>query len=357
MSGNVFGNILKLTSWGESHGEYIGGVLDGVPSNILLSENDIQPFLDKRKPGLNILSSQRKENDKIELLSGIFNGKTTGMPIAFMIKNEDKKSSDYSKIKDLFRPGHADFTFFEKYGNRDYRGGGRSSARETAIRVVAGAIARKIIPHIKIQGALIQIGNLKINENNWNDEEINKNNFFCPDKQIIPEWEKLINKIKEEGDSIGAIIKVIARNVDTGLGEPVYNKLSAELAKAIMSINAVKSFEIGDGIKVAEMKGSENCDQMFIKNSKPEFLSNHSGGILGGISTGQDIIIKFAVKPTSSILIRQKTITTEFEETEVSTEGRHDCCIGIRAVAIGEAMMSLVLADYYLLNRIYKDFD
>ena len=354
MSGNTFGNILKLTSWGESHGEAIGGVLDGVPSNIELTEDDINYYMAKRRPQGNTGTTERKESDKVKILSGVFEGKTTGTPISFIIQNEDARSKDYSKIKDLFRPGHADYTYFMKYGNRDYRGGGRSSARETAIRVAAGAIARKIIPHIKITGALIQIGDIAINESNWDDNEINNNGFFSPDFNVVPKWEKLLEKLKADGDSIGAMVKIIAKNVDVGLGEPVYNKLDSALAGAIMGINAVKSVEIGAGCQVAKMKGSENCDTMSVKNGKVVFNSNNAGGILGGISTGQDIVIKFAVKPTSSIAIEQNTITKDFKNTTISTNGRHDVCVGIRSVPVGEAMVALVLADYYLLNKIYK---
>ena len=354
MSGNTFGNILKLTSWGESHGEAIGGVLDGVPSNIELTEDDINYYMAKRRPQGNTGTTERKESDKVKILSGVFEGKTTGTPISFIIQNEDARSKDYSKIKDLFRPGHADYTYFMKYGNRDYRGGGRSSARETAIRVAAGAIARKIIPHIKITGALIQIGDIAINESNWDDNEINNNGFFSPDFNVVPKWEKLLEKLKADGDSIGAMVKIIAKNVDVGLGEPVYNKLDSALAGAIMGINAVKSVEIGAGCQVAKMKGSKNCDTMSVKNGKVVFNSNNAGGILGGISTGQDIVIKFAVKPTSSIAIEQNTITKDFKNTTISTNGRHDVCVGIRSVPVGEAMVALVLADYYLLNKIYK---
>ena len=330
MTGNTFGNLLKLTTWGESHGEAIGGVLDGVPSNIELNEEYIQFYLDKRKPGQKNTSS-RKEDDKIKILSGVFEGKTTGTPIAFMIENTNANSKGYSNIKDLFRPGHADYTYFKKYGDvRDYRGGGRASARETAIRVAGGAIARKIIPNIEITGKLIQVGNLTNN------------------------WDELIEKVKQEGNSIGAKIEVIAKNVPAGLGEPVFNKLDAEIAKAIMSINAVKAVEIGDGVDVVNLTGIENCDQMKIDNNDVKFLSNHAGGILGGISTGQDIVVRATIKPTSSIAIPQKTITKYYQNTEISTTGRHDPCIGIRAVPVAEAMLALVLADYYLINNTYK---
>lgn len=326
MTGNTFGNFLKLTTWGESHGIAIGGVLDGVPAGIQLSEEDIQPYLDKRKPG-QANTSARSEEDKIQILSGVFEGKTTGTAIAFMIYNKDHKSDDYSAIKDLFRPGHADYTYFKKYGIRDYRGGGRASARETAMRVAGGAIAKKIIPNIKIEGKLIEVGGLKEN------------------------WEELLEKTKREGNSVGAIIEITAKNVPTGLGEPVFNKLNAEIAGAMMGINAVKAVEIGDGVGVAKLKGSENCDEMIMENGKIKFLSNHAGGILGGISTGQDIIVRITMKPTSSIAIKQKTITTNCENTEISTNGRHDVCVGIRAVPVAEAMLALVLADFYLINK------
>lgn len=351
MTGNTFGKILRLTTWGESHGVAIGGVLDGVPSNIELSETDIQPFLNKRKPGQTSVTSSRQESDQVQILSGVFEGKTTGTPISLMIQNEDAKSKDYSKIKDLFRPGHADYTYFEKYGNRDYRGGGRASARETAIRVAGGAVARKIIPNIQITGALIQVGNLKINYKNWDDTEINNNVLFSPDKKIVQEWEKLINQAKEEGDSIGAIVEIHAKNVPSGLGEPVFDKLDAEIAKAMMSINAVKAVEIGAGIEAVKLKGSQNCDQIIMEENKVKFLSNNAGGILGGISTGQDIIVRITLKPTSSICIPQKTITKDYQNTEISTTGRHDPCVGIRAVPVAEAMLALVLADFYLLNH------
>jgi chorismate synthase len=350
MAGNSFGNILKLTTWGESHGISIGCVLDGVPSNIELSENDIQPFLDKRKPGQSNMTTSRQESDKVSILSGVFEGKTTGTPISLIINNENQHSKDYSAIKDLFRPGHADYTYFKKYGNRDYRGGGRASARETAMRVASGAIARKIIPNIKIQGALVQLGDQKINS--WNDEEINNNSFFSPDKEIILVWEEIINEIKKNGDSIGGIVEIRIKNVPVGLGEPVFDRLDAEIAKAMMGINAVKSVEIGDGIEVAKLKGSQNCDQIVFENEKVKFLSNHAGGILGGISTGQDIIVRIALKPTSSIAISQKTITKDYKNTEIITNGRHDPCVAIRAVSVAEAMLALVIADYYLLNNI-----
>lgn len=325
--GNTFGNLLKLTTWGESHGIAIGGVLDGIPSGIELTEEDIQPYLDKRKPG-QANTTARSEEDKIQILSGTFEGKTTGTPVAFIIHNKDHKSDDYSHIKNLFRPGHADYTYFQKYGIRDYRGGGRASARETAIRVAGGAIARKIIPSIQIEGKLIEVGGLKEN------------------------WNELLEKVKAEGDSIGAIIEITAKNVPAGLGEPVFNKLNAQIASAMMGINAVKAVEIGDGVGVAKLKGSENCDQITVENGKVKFLSNHAGGILGGISTGQDIIVRITLKPTSSIAIPQKTITTNYENSEISTSGRHDVCVGIRAAPIAEAMLALVLADYYLINKV-----
>jgi chorismate synthase len=349
MSGNTFGNILKLTTFGESHGIAIGGIIDGVPPNIELNENDIQPFLDKRKPGQSFMTTQRKEDDKVQILSGIFEGKTTGTPIALIIYNENQHSKDYSNIKDLFRPGHADYTYFEKYHNRDYRGGGRASARETAIRVAGGAIARKIISNIKIKAGVIQIGDIKVKK--WNNDEIDKNIFFSPDDSIINDWTELLDKIKKDGNSIGGIVEIRAENMPVGLGNPIFDKLDAEIAKAMMSINAVKGVEIGDGFGVAKLKGNENCDQMEMDNNNVKFLSNHNGGILGGISSGQDIIVRIAIKPTSSIAIEQKTITKNYKNAIISTTGRHDPCIAIRAVPVAESMLALVLADYFLLSK------
>ena len=318
--------MLRLTTWGESHGDAIGCVLDGCPPNIELSIDEIQSYLDKRKPGQSKYTTQRKEDDKIEILSGTIksnsgNHLTTGTPISLLIKNKDQRSRDYGEINDKFRPGHADFTYIKKYGLRDYRGGGRSSARETAMRVAGGAIARKIIPDIKIRAALVQMGPHQIDRNNWDWDLVNKNPFFSPDPEIIDTWEKYLQKIRKDGDSTGAIIEVIAENVPSGLGEPIYGKLDQEIASGMMSINAVKAVEIGAGFKTASMTGSQNADQIVINEGNVEFLSNNAGGILGGISTGQDIIVRFAVKPTSSILKPVKTIDiNRSEERRVGKE-------------------------------------
>ena len=354
MSSNSIGKIFNFTTWGESHGKAIGCVVDGVPSKIPLNDKDLQKYLDKRRPGQSKYTSQRKEADQVEILSGVFEGFTTGHPISLIIMNQDQRSKDYSEIKDIFRPGHADYTYWSKYGIRDYRGGGRSSARETAMRVAAGGIARKVIEHkikndFNIIGGLVQIGDSKINYDNWNNDFIEKNDFFCPDKKIINEWEVKITKARKEGTSLGAIIELRCHGMPVGLGEPVYDKLDADLAKAIMSINAVKGVEIGNGFNSVLESGISNVDEMRIKDSKPIFLTNNNGGILGGISTGQDIIVRFCVKPTSSILSSKKTINTNLKETEISTKGRHDPCVGIRAVPVGEAMMATTLADHCLL--------
>ena len=356
MSHNTFGKMLRLTTWGESHGEAIGCVLDGCPPNIELSIEEIQSYMDKRKPGQSKYTTQRKEDDKVEILSGTIksdtgNYLTTGTPISLVIKNKDQRSRDYGEINDKFRPGHADFTYIKKYGLRDYRGGGRSSARETAMRVAGGAIARKIIPNIKIRAALVQMGPYQINRNNWDWDLIDKNPFFCPDSEIIETWGNYLQKIRKDGDSTGAIIEVIAENVPSGLGEPIYGKLDQEIASGIMSINAVKAVEIGAGFETASMTGSQNADEIVMNNGNVEFLSNNAGGILGGISTGQDIVVRFAVKPTSSILKPVKTIDINEKETEITTRGRHDPCVGIRAVPIGEAMLALTLADNFIRNR------
>ena len=353
MSSNSIGKIFNFTTWGESHGKAIGCVVDGVPSKIPLNDKDLQKYLDKRRPGHSKYTSQRKEADQVEILSGVFEGFTTGHPISLIIMNQDQRSKDYIEIKDIFRPGHADYTYWSKYGIRDYRGGGRSSARETAMRVAAGGIARKVIEYkiknnFKIIGGLVQIGDSKINYDNWNNDFIEKNDFFCPDKKIINEWEAKITKTRKEGTSLGGIIELRCQGMPVGLGEPVYDKLDADLAKAIMSINAVKGVEIGNGFNSVLESGISNVDEMRIKDSKPIFLTNNNGGILGGISTGQDIIVRFCVKPTSSILSSKKTINTNLKETEISTKGRHDPCVGIRAVPVGEAMMATTLADHCL---------
>ncbi len=353
MSSNSIGKIFTFSTWGESHGKAIGCIVDGVPSNIKLNESDIQPFLDKRKPGQSKYTTQRKEEDKVEILSGVFEGLTTGHPISLIIYNNDQRSKDYSEIKDKFRPGHADYTYWEKYKIRDYRGGGRSSARETAMRVAAGAVARKIINkkidnQVKITGALIQIGNSKINYNNWDESIISQNDFFCPDEKIISEWKDLINNARKDGSSLGAIIELRASGIPPGLGEPIYDKLDSDIAKALMTINAVKGVEIGNGFGSVNEDGKSNVDEMIIKDGKPFFLSNNNGGILGGISSGQEIICRFVVKPTSSITSERKTIDSNLKETTISTKGRHDPCVGIRAVPVGEAMLASTIADHCL---------
>tara|TARA_Y100000741_G_scaffold359978_1_gene341481 strand:+ start:2709 stop:3779 length:1071 start_codon:yes stop_codon:yes gene_type:complete len=353
MASNSIGKLFKFTTWGESHGEAIGCVIDGVPSMIPLNEKEIQEYLNKRRPGQSKFTSQRKEGDKVKILSGVFQGLTTGHPISLLIKNEDYRSKDYEKIKNIFRPGHADYTYWAKYKIRDFRGGGRSSARETAMRVAAGAVARKVINYklkkkFKIIGSIIQIGENKIKSKKWNENFIHKNEFFSPDKSIVKTWEKNILSARKAGTSLGAIIEIRCKGMPAGLGEPVYEKLDSDIAKAIMSINAVKGVEIGNGFNSVFESGVTNVDEMRIKNSKPVFLSNNNGGILGGISTGQDIIVRFCVKPTSSILIKRKTINTKMKETYISTKGRHDPCVGIRAVPVGEAMLACVLADHCL---------
>jgi chorismate synthase len=351
---NTFGTLFRFTTWGESHGAAIGVVVDGAPSLIELSEKDIQPFMDKRKPGTSKFVTQRREADEVKILSGVYEGKTTGHPISILIENTDAKSKDYSDIENKFRPGHADYTYQMKYGIRDPRGGGRSSARETACRVAAGAIARKILgERISIRGAVVQIGPHKINRTNWNWYEVNNNPFFTPDAAAVPVFEEFLDKTRKDGLSAGAMIEVVASGVPVGWGEPVYGKLSAKLAEAMMSINAVKAVEIGDGFETVELTGQQNADEMRAGkfDGIPEFSSNHAGGILGGISTGQDIVVRFAVKPTSSILTPVKTIDTNNQNTEIQTKGRHDPCVGIRAVPVGEAMMACVLADAMLIAR------
>ncbi len=349
---NKFGNKFSFTTWGESHGQAIGCVVDGCPSLLELTEDDIQPYLDRRRPGQSKFTTQRQEKDEVKILSGVFEGKTTGAPISLMIVNEDQKSGDYSEIKDKFRPSHADYTYFMKYGIRDYRGGGRSSARETAMRVAAGAIARKIIAleAIEIFGYLTQIGEKKINRDNIDFSQINQNDFFCPDKIAAANFADYLTEIRKNGDSVGAIVELVARNVPVGLGEPIYNKLDTQIAAAMMSINAVKAVEIGDGFACANKKGSQVADEMWMQNGELNFAANHSGGVLGGISSGQDIVVRFAVKPTSSILVERKTIDIYGNNTTIQTKGRHDPCVGIRAVPVGEAMLACVLADFLLLS-------
>ena len=351
---NKFGAKFSFTTWGESHGEAIGCVVDGCPSLIELSENDIQPFLDKRRPGQSKFTTQRQESDQVKILSGVFEGFTTGTPISLVIENEDQKSADYSEIKNKFRPSHADYTYFQKYGIRDYRGGGRSSARETAMRVAAGAVARKIIAqeNIEIIGYLTQIGEKKIDRANIDFAEINNNDFFCPDKIAAANFADYLSEIRKTGDSVGAVIELVARNVPVGLGEPIYDKLDARIAAAMMGINAVKGVEIGAGFEAASHKGSQLADEMWIENDEVKFSANHSGGVLGGISSGQDIVVRFAVKPTSSILVPRRTIDIDGNNTEIITKGRHDPCVGIRAVPVGEAMLACVLADFLLLRNL-----
>lgn len=350
---NKFGEIFSFTSWGESHGEAIGCVVDGCPSLIDLNETDIQKYLDKRRPGQSKYTTQRQEPDQVKIMSGVFEGKTTGTPISLIIYNQDHKSHDYDDIKDKFRPSHADYTYFKKYGIRDYRGGGRSSARETAMRVGAGAIARKIIAqkNITIRAYITQIGEKKIDRQNIDFNEIDRNDFFTPDKNSVEIFAQYLSDIRKKGDSVGAVIEVVAVGLPAGLGEPIYNKLDARLANAMMSINAVKAVEIGSGFECAEKLGSQLSDEMWQENNQVKFASNHSGGVLGGISTGQDLVVRFAVKPTSSILIPRRTIDVAGNNCQIITKGRHDPCVGIRAVAIGEAMMACVLADFVLLNN------
>jgi chorismate synthase len=352
VAGNSFGTIFRYTSWGESHGPAIGCVVDGVPPLIPLSEPDIQQYLDKRRPGQNRFTTQRQESDTVKILSGVFEGKTTGTSISLLIENEDQRSRDYEAIKDSFRPGHADYTYWAKYGIRDYRGGGRSSARETAMRVAAGAIGRKILGDgIRIRGALVQMGPHKIDRAKWDWDATPDNPFWCPDRQMAQQWEGFLDGVRKSGDSVGAVIEVVAQGVPPGWGDPIYGKLDADLASAMMGINAVKAVEIGAGLTAAALTGSENADEMRMKDGKIEFLSNNAGGILGGISTGQDIVVRFAVKPTSSILLPKKSVDTHGKEIEVQTKGRHDPCVGIRAVPVGEAMMAAVLVDHMLRHR------
>jgi len=356
MSFNTFGKIFRFTTWGESHGPAIGCVVDGCPPNINLGEKDIQKELNKRKPGQSKFTTQRKESDKIEILSGVFKGKTTGTPISMIIYNKDMRSRDYETIKDKFRPGHADYTYFKKYGIRDYRGGGRQSARETASRVAAGAIAKVVLQKklgkkFKVTGAVTQLGILGCDTKNWNDKEISRNPFFCPDKSVIKLWEKYLLSIRKSGSSCGAIIEIRASGIPVGLGAPIYSKLDADIASALMSINAVKGVNIGSGMNSALLTGTENSDEIRMKGKKVLFKSNNAGGILGGISSGQDIIASFAVKPTSSILQTRKTINTKGRNSEISVRGRHDPCVGIRAVPIGEAMVNCVLLDHYLMHK------
>jgi chorismate synthase len=358
MSFNTFGHMFRVTTFGESHGVAIGCVVDGCPPGIALTEADIQPYLDKRRPGQSRYTTQRQEPDTVKILSGVFADEatgtqlTTGTPIALLIENVDQRSKDYSAIKDTYRPGHAGYTYDVKYSLHDYRGGGRASARETAMRVAAGAIARKIVPGLIVRGALIQMGPHKIDRSRWNWTEVDKNPFFCPDAQAAETFASYLDGVRKQGSSVGAVIEVVAEGVPPGLGAPVYGKLDSDLAAALMGINAVKGVEIGAGFAAAELSGEENADEMRMGNDgRPRFLSNNAGGILGGISTGQPVVARFAVKPTSSILTPRRTVTRYGEEAEVVTKGRHDPCVGIRAVPVGEAMMACVIADHYLRHR------
>jgi chorismate synthase len=358
MSFNTFGHLFRVTTFGESHGAAIGCVVDGCPPRIALTEADIQPYLDKRRPGQSRFTTQRREPDEVKILSGVFFDEatgqqvTTGTPIALVIDNIDQRSKDYSDIKDKYRPGHADFTYDAKYGIRDYRGGGRQSARETATRVAAGAIARRIVPGMSVRGALIQMGPHAIDRARWDWDEVERNPFFSPDAQQATFFEGYLDDIRKRGSSVGAVIEVVAEGVPAGLGAPIYGKLDGDLAAALMGINAVKGVEIGAGFAAAALSGEENADEMRMGNDGGlVFLSNHAGGVLGGISTGQAIVCRFVVKPTSSILTPRRTVDRYGADTEISTKGRHDPCVGIRAVPIGEAMVACVIADHYLRQR------
>ncbi len=357
MSHNTFGHLFRVTTFGESHGPALGCVVDGCPPRLALTPEDIQVYLDKRRPGQSRFTTQRQEPDQVKILSGVFEDersdgpRTTGTPIMLMIDNLDQRSRDYAEIRGKYRPGHADFTYDAKYGFRDYRGGGPSSARETAARVAAGAIARKVIPGVSIRGALVQMGPHKIDRGNWDWSEIDRNPFFTPDARAAKFFEDYLDGIRKAGSSCGAIIEVTASGVPAGWGAPLYGKLDQDLASAMMSINAVKGVEIGAGFESASFTGEQNADEIRMRHGKPEFQSNQAGGILGGISSGQDVVVRFAVKPTSSILSTRKTVTADGEDADVMTKGRHDPCVGIRAVPVGEAMMALVLADHFLRHR------
>ncbi len=352
MSHNTFGHLFRVTTWGESHGPAIGCVVDGCPPRLGLTEADIQPWLDRRRPGQSKFTTQRQEPDQVRILSGVFEGQTTGTPIALQIENVDQRSRDYSAIAAQFRPGHADLTYELKYGIRDYRGGGRSSARETAMRVAAGAVARLVLgPAMRIRGALVQIGPHRIDRSRWDWAAVDDNPFFCPDPVTAAVWEEYLGGVRKAGSSVGAVIEVVAEGVPPGLGAPIYGKLDADLAAALMSINAVKGVEIGEGFAAAELSGEANADEMRMVDGLVTFASNHAGGILGGISTGQPVVARFAVKPTSSILTPRQSVDRFGTDVEVSTKGRHDPCVGIRAVPVGEAMVACVLADHLLRHR------
>jgi len=356
MASNGFGEAFRVTTWGESHGPAIGCVIDGAPPRVALGEADIQHDLDRRRPGQSRHTTQRREPDEVKILSGVFEGQTTGTPIALVIENQDQRSKDYGEIKDRFRPGHADYTYDAKYGIRDYRGGGRSSARETAMRVAAGAVAKKILARrlgnaFGVRGALVQVGPHRIDRDRWDWDEVDRNAFFSPDAVAAAAWDAYLDEVRKSGSSAGAVIEVVATGIPAGLGEPVYGKLDTDLAAAMMSINAVKGVEIGDGFAAAEIPGHEAADEMRMDGDRPTFLSNHAGGVLGGISTGQEVVVRFAVKPTSSILTPRRSIDRFGAEVEVVTKGRHDPCVGIRAVPVGEAMMACVLLDHLMRHE------
>lgn len=351
MSYNSFGHVFRFSTWGESHGPALGAVVDGCPPGLPLSEADIQPFLDKRRPGQSKFTTQRQEPDAVRILSGVFEGRTTGTPVSLMIENVDQRSKDYSEVARAYRPGHADFTYDAKYGFRDYRGGGRSSARETAARVAAGAVARLVIPEVEIRAYVVEIGGDPIDRDNFELAQIDRNPFFCPDEAAAGRWEKLVDEARKAGSSLGAIVECTATGVPAGWGAPLYAKLDSELASAMMSINATKGVEIGAGFAAARLTGEQNADRMRPGSNAPDFLANNAGGIAGGISTGQPVVVRVAFKPTSSILTPVETITREGEATEIVTKGRHDPCVGIRGAPVVEAMMALVLADQRLLHR------
>ena len=357
MSGNRFGTLFQYQTWGESHGPAIGCVVDGVPPRIALSEDDIQPYLDMRKPGQSRHTTQRREPDEVQILSGVFDGQTTGTPISLIIHNQDQRSKDYGDIKDKYRPGHADLTYDAKYGIRDYRGGGRSSARETAMRVAAGAVARKILEsqigaQVQIRGAVVQVGALKIDYDNWDWDQVTQNDFFSPDAEAAAMWADYLDNCRKSGSSAGAVVEVRASGIPAGLGAPVYDKLDSDIAKALMSINATKGVEIGNGFDSVHLGGEDNADEIRMgADGKPEFLSNNSGGVLGGISSGQEIVARVAFKPTSSILTPRKTIDKDGNETDIITKGRHDPCVGIRGMPVAEAMLACVLADHWLRHK------
>jgi chorismate synthase len=352
VAGNSFGELFRFTTWGESHGPAVGCVVDGCPPRLALAEADIQPWLDRRRPGQSRFTTQRRESDQVKILSGVFEGRTTGTPILLLIANEDARSRDYDALRDAFRPGHADYTYWAKYGIRDHRGGGRASARETASRVAAGAVARQVLgPGVSIRGALVQMGPHAIDRARWDWAAIHDNPFWCPDRAMAATWETFLDGVRKAGSSTGAVIEVVASGVPAGLGEPIYGKLDSDLAAAMMGINAVKGVEIGAGFAAAALSGEANADEMRMKDGKVTFLSNNAGGILGGISTGQDIVLRFAVKPTSSIPAPRRSVDARGNDVEVSTKGRHDPCVGIRAVPVGEAMMAVVLADHLLRHR------